>query len=67
MSLNSTSTTDKMDILLNKIKHELDANRVAGPFDYVPIFNLQISPLGLVPKKANNEYIIIHHLSYPVG
>ncbi|XP_033736378.1 uncharacterized protein LOC117324568 [Pecten maximus] len=28
---------------------------------------LQVSPLGLVPKKAPNEYRVIHHLSYPSG
>jgi hypothetical protein len=26
---------------------------------------LQISPLGLVPKKKVGEYWVIHHLSYP--
>ena len=44
---------------------EIKAGRVAGPFDISPFPNLQISPLGLVPKKKVGEYRVIHHLSYP--
>ena len=29
--------------------------------------NLQISPLGLVPKQKPGEYRVIHDLSYPEG
>lgn len=28
---------------------------------------MQVSPLGLVPKKQPGEYRVIHHLSYPEG
>jgi len=27
----------------------------------------RISPLGLVPKKAEGEFHLIHHLSFPKG
>jgi hypothetical protein len=33
--------------------------------DVPPFSNLQISPLGLVPKKKIGEYRVIHHLSCP--
>ena len=44
---------------------ELAAGRIAGPFSETPFPNIQVSPLGLVPKKAPNEFRLIHHLSYP--
>lgn len=28
---------------------------------------IQLSPLGLVPKKGSNDYRVIHHLSFPSG
>ncbi|KAM4622292.1 uncharacterized protein O3C94_020114 [Discoglossus pictus] len=40
---------------------------MAGPFDEIPIKNLRISPLGLVPKKEPGSFRLIHHLSYPRG
>ncbi|KAM4661937.1 uncharacterized protein O3C94_010581 [Discoglossus pictus] len=40
---------------------------MAGPFDRVPLNNLRISPLGLVPKKEPGTFRLIHHLSYPKG
>lgn len=50
-----------------KIKKELDAGRIAGPFSGNPFQNIKISPLGIVPKKTPNEFRMIHHLSYPKG
>lgn len=35
-----------------------------GPFDTLPISNLQISPIGLVPKY-DGGWRLINHLSYP--
>ena len=37
------------------------------PFKDPAFENLQVSPLGLVPKKKPGEYRLIHHLSYPEG
>ena len=48
-----------------KIKKEIDAGRVAGPFKFRPIPTLRISPLGLVPKGKDGQFRVIHHLSYP--
>lgn len=38
-----------------------------GPFQYPPFENIQVSPLGLVPKKKLGEFRPIRHLSYPDG
>ena len=58
-------TSDNITILKQKIQKEINANRVAGPFNDLPFPNLQISPLGLVPKKVPGEFRIIHNLSFP--
>lgn len=67
ISSNLQSVSDKADILRAKIEKEVLAGRVGGPYNSIPLPNLQVSPLGLVPKKAPNEYRVIHHLSYPPG
>ena len=38
---------------------------VAGPFSAPPFDNVVVSPLGIVPKKAPNEFRLMQHLSYP--
>lgn len=50
-----------------KIRKEVRAGQVIGPFCDLPIENLRVSPLGLVPKKAPEEFCLIHHLSFPRG
>lgn len=68
LSKNLLSARNKLDILKQKISKEIEAGRVAGPFDQiqnVPFTNLQISLLGLVPKKNPGEFRVIHHLSFP--
>lgn len=50
-----------------KIGKDVSAGWVIGPFPMLPIHNLQVSPLGIVPKKTPGEYHLIHHLSYPEG
>ncbi|VDI82365.1 Hypothetical predicted protein [Mytilus galloprovincialis] len=62
---NLKSAIERPDILLQKIKKEIDAGRVAGPFKFRPIPTLRISPLGLVPKGKDGQFRVIHHLSYP--
>ena len=50
-----------------KISKELDAQRLAGPFSSPPFPVFRISPLGLVPEKIEEEFRLIHHLSFPKG
>ena len=50
-----------------KIDKELVAQRLAGPFSSPPFSHFRISPLGLVPKKTEGEFRLIHHLCFPQG
>ena len=64
---NLRSARRNPEIVREKIKSEIAAGRVAGPFCSRPFSNLRISPLGLVPKKVPGEFRLIHHLSFPAG
>ena len=64
---NLRSATLNPELIKSKIKKEIEAGRVGGPFHERPLPNLIVSPIGLVPKKAPGEYRMIHHLSYPQG
>ena len=48
------------------INSEVEKGRVLGPFRNIPISNLRISPIGLVPKKTGG-WRLITHLSSPAG
>lgn len=67
VSKNLQSIREHPNILTNKLNAEISQNRIAGPFTTLPFPNLQISPLGLVPKKEGGEFRLIHHLSFPLG
>lgn len=64
-SPNLKSANENHILVTEKINKELALNRVAGPFNELPIKNLKVSPLGLVPKKTEGQFRLIHHLSYP--
>ena len=66
-SKNLKSCFEHPHVVAEKIRKEVTAGRVSGPFEQVPLFNLRISPIGLVPKKAEGEFRLIHHLSFPFG
>lgn len=67
LSKNLKSIAEFPEIAQQKIQKEIDAGRVAGPFNTCPIPNIQISPIGVVPKKTPGDYRLIHHLSHPSG
>ena len=48
----------------NKIMKEVEAGRVAGPFNEIPFKNFIQSPIGLVPKKGKSKTRLTFHLSY---
>ena len=50
-----------------KLCKELESHRLAGPFTSPPFSVFRVSPLGLVPKKTEGEFRLIHHLSFPKG
>lgn len=52
---------------MTKINKAVVAGRVAGPCSVPPLPHLQVSPLGVVPKKAPGKFRLIQHLSYPKG
>lgn len=62
---NSKSVSLLKPIVRTKIQAEIDAGRVAGPFNTPPFSNFRISPLAIVPKKEPNSYRLIHNLSFP--
>ena len=70
-SINSSSYTnhksalDNVPLVTSKIKKELCLGRFAGPFKDPPFADFVCSPLGLVPKKGNGQFRLIHDLSFP--
>ena len=64
-SHNLKSALDNPEIVKGKLESELKAGRIAGPFMSPPNPNLKISPLGVVPKRQEGEFRMIHHLSHP--
>jgi hypothetical protein len=67
LSNNLASIKGHQPVVQLRIQQELEARRVAGPFLNPPFQNIQVSPLGLVPKKEVGEFRLIHHLSHPEG
>lgn len=67
LSKNLSSINGKESILHQRISKELKSKHIAGPFEFPPFPNIQVSPLGLVPKKTPGEFRLIHHLSFPEG
>lgn len=66
-SSNLKSCREFPEVIDDKLALELQLGRIKGPFNEPPFQNLQISPIGCVPKKAKNQYRLIQHLSYPKG
>ena len=66
-SPNLKSAVDNPSAVNAKLTKEIDAGRIAGPFEFPPFPQFIISPLGLVPKKTPSEFRLIHHLSFPRG
>jgi hypothetical protein len=54
-SRNLLSAEENIQISKEQIYKEIMSGRVAGPFENSPFSILQISPLGLVPKKKPGE------------
>lgn len=64
ISTNLVSVKDHPKVVKEKIDKEIALGRIAGPFNYKPLCNLRLSPIGVVAKK-DGGWRLIHHLSYP--
>jgi len=51
--------------ILETLRTEMELGRMTGPFLSPPLPNLQISPIGAVPKKRSTKLRLIEHLSWP--
>ena len=65
-SRNLKSVLNNPTIAWEKVMHEVNAGRIAGPFSYCPISNLRVSSIGLVPKKTGGIRLITN-LSSPIN
>ena len=66
-SSNHGSALNNPDIISKKLMNEVELGRVAGPYDYLPLEHLKISPIGLVPKSTPGDFRLIFDLSFPRG
>jgi len=64
-SKNLPTALAQPDIVSENLTKEVALGRVGGPFPTPPFPNLQVSPIGLVPKKHSNKFRTIFHLSFP--
>ena len=53
-------------IIQAQLQKEVDVGRIRGPFTIRPLPSLRYSGLGIVPKKENKWWMILH-LSVPFG
>ena len=70
MSIETTnlrSALEHPELVDAKLKKELDAHRLAGPFHSPPFPVFRVFPIGVAPKKSPGEFRLIYHLSYPKG
>ncbi|KAJ8305404.1 hypothetical protein KUTeg_015949 [Tegillarca granosa] len=64
-SQNLKSTFDFPMVVDAKLQKEIDLGRISGHYS-LPLFpNLQISPIGVVPKKSPDDFRLINNLSFP--
>ena len=64
-SKNLPTALAQPEIVSKNLAKEVALGRVAGPFSTPPFPNLQVSHIGLVPKKHSTKFRTIFHLSFP--
>ena len=62
---NSHTISDAPEIIRDKLRKEIAADRIAGPYNAPPFQPFHISPLALRPKKQLGKYRLLHNLSHP--
>jgi hypothetical protein len=66
MTKNLRSVEQFRQDTLEKLQSEVSMGRILGPFSRLPISNLHISPIGLMPK-SDGGWRLITDLSSPEG
>ncbi len=51
---NLKSAVDNPTVVLSNLAKEVALGHTAGPFTNLPFVNLQVSPIGIVPKKHSD-------------
>ena len=64
---NIPSALEHPEVIRNYLVEECAMGRILGLFAMMPISNIQISPLGMVPKKGHNKWYLILDFSSPEG
>lgn len=64
-SPNSKAALDNPEAVDSKLAKELEANRIAGPFEEPPFENFRSYPLSIREKSTPGQYRLLHNLSYP--
>lgn len=65
LNLKEKGVINNLEVVNDKIFKELQAGRKQGSFSDPPIPSIKNSPLGIVPKKFQGQFRMIHHLSFP--
>ena len=61
ISRNLLSAVHQADEVQKKISKEIEMGRISGPYKHIPIFNMRISPIGVVPKSTEGWRRITHY------
>ena len=65
---NKPSADQHPSVIDEYLAHEVSRGRVAGPFDFPPLPNLQVSSFGVIPKRGQvGKWRLIVDLSSPRG
>ena len=56
---------DLVPVMERKVREEIQAGRIKGPFSSPPLQDFRVSPIKVVPKKTPGSFRFIHNLSFP--
>ncbi len=62
---NSKAARLNPEAVSDKIRKEVEAGCIAGPFDEPPFENFRCSPLSVREKSTASQYRPLHNLAYP--
>jgi hypothetical protein len=65
--LRSSAASGVDQVVMAKMRVEVEKGRILGPFSRLPLPDLHISPVKAVEKRDSGKYRLIHNLSAPIG